>query len=113
MSDAAALLDVMSAPFVGDPYRALPVEGTFLAAALRRNPGRLRVGVFTEPILGNTPPTAEVELAVSRTADLLTELGHEVEPIAAPMDRAAVPLFEVMGRDWRGAPLRGRKSGRI
>ncbi|TXH40826.1 MAG: amidase [Actinobacteria bacterium] len=99
VSDAAALLDVMSAPFVGDPYRALPVEGTFLAAALRRNPGRLRVGVFTEPILGNTPPTAEVELAVSRTADLLTELGHEVEPIAAPMDRAAVPLFEVM---WAG-----------
>ncbi|MFM2438422.1 MAG: hypothetical protein RLZ55_1241 [Actinomycetota bacterium] len=98
VADAAALLDVMAAPFVGDAYRALPVEGTFLAAA-RRGPGRLRVAVFTEPILGHTPPTPEVEAAVAATAELVAGLGHEVEWIDPPLERAAVPLFEVL---WAG-----------
>lgn len=97
--DAAALLDVMSVPFIGDPYRAQTQSTSFLAAT-DSPPGTLRVGVFTEPMVGVTPPTAEVVAAVAATASLISELGHVVEQIAPLMTAADVPHFEVV---WAAA----------
>ncbi len=93
--DAAALLDVMAVPFVGDPFRAAPVAGTFLAAA-ERAPGRLRIGYYLDPVVGQTPPTPAVVAALEATATLLAQLGHEVEAVPAPPLQDAVPVFEVV-----------------
>ena len=99
VADAAAMLDIMAVPFVGDPFRAQDPTTTFLAAAHTR-PGQLRVGVFTEPMVGVTPPTAEVVTAVHDTAELLSALGHRVEEVPAPFTPADVPHFEVV---WAAA----------
>ncbi|MDQ1250755.1 MAG: amidase [Actinomycetota bacterium] len=97
--DAAALLDVMSAfHAVGEPYRAMPVHGTFLAAADRPAP-TLRIGYYTQPVIGVTEPSAPVVTAVQDTVALLVELGHEVVEIAPPLGHDAVPLFETL---WAG-----------
>ena len=93
--DAAALLDVMSVPFEGDPFRAQPQSETFLAAA-DLPLGSLRVGMFTEPMVGTTPPTADVVAAVAATATLLVDLGHRVEEIPPLLTPADVPHFEVI-----------------
>jgi amidase len=93
--DAAALLDVLATEFVGDPFRAAPVPGSFLSAA-GEDPGRLRVGVFTTPVVGHVDAAAEVLTAVSDTVDLLTGLGHEVVEIPPPIPASAVAEFEVV-----------------
>ncbi len=93
--DAAALLDVQAAAFVGDPFRAAPPSGTFLSAA-GADPGRLRIGVFTTPVVGQVPASVEVLKAVADTVDLLVELGHEVVEIPPPVPSSAVAEFEVV-----------------
>lgn len=97
--DAAALLDVMAAPaVVGDPFQAMPSDGTFLAAADRPVP-RLRIGFYTEPVVGVTAPSAPVLAAIDSTVELLVELGHDVVRIEPPLGHDAVPLFETL---WAG-----------
>ena len=93
--DAAALLDVMAAPFPDDARPAAREPGTFLAAA-GRDPGKLRVGVFTDPVVGGTEPTPQVLQAIADTVDLLTELGHEVEESKPPISADLVGQFEIV-----------------
>lgn len=93
--DAAALLDVQAVSFVGDPFRAPPPEDTFLSAA-GADPGRLRIGVFTTPVVADVAPSPEVLAAVADTVELLLELGHEVVEIPAPIPTSAVAEFEVV-----------------
>ena len=50
--DAAALLDVMAGRAVGDPAWAPAPPATFLAAC-DREPGRLRVARFVEPVIAD------------------------------------------------------------
>lgn len=96
VADAAALLDVMCEHAgAGDPFHAPAPQESFLAAT-RRPPGRLRIGYFTEPIVGETAPSATVKDAIDATVNLLVELGHEVVEIAPPLPRSAVDLFEVL-----------------
>jgi amidase len=77
VQDAAALLDVMAGPELGDPYWAAPPEQGF-AGALRTPVGRLRIGVtMTGP--WNASVDAECATAVRDAAKLLADLGHEVE----------------------------------
>lgn len=95
--DAAALLDVMvTSPAYGDPFSppALPT-GSFLSTA-EAPPRRLRIGWFTAPVVGVTPPSAAVLTAVSDTVELLVELGHEVVPIEPPLTHESVGLFEML-----------------
>ncbi|MGH2748186.1 MAG: amidase [Actinomycetota bacterium] len=77
VSDAAALLDVMSGYETGDPYWAPPPERPF-ADEVGRAPGPLRVA-FT----GETPNGAPVDSAVLGALEdagrLLESLGHEIE----------------------------------
>ena len=50
--DAAAMLDVMAGPAVGDPAWA-PPEATSFLAACDRPPGRLRVARFVAPVIAD------------------------------------------------------------
>ncbi|HTE72941.1 MAG TPA: amidase [Actinomycetes bacterium] len=95
--DAAALLDVMAGPTPGDPHWAppLPSGESFLGHA-GREPGRLRVARFVTPVIGHAAVHDECLTAYDRTTRLLTELGHQVEEIAAPFTAEVVPLFETV-----------------
>ena len=73
--DAAALLDVQAVSFVGDPFRAPPPEDTFLSAA-GADPGRLRIGGFTTPVVAAVAPSPEVLAAVADTVELPLDLGR-------------------------------------
>jgi len=92
--DAAALLDVLAGRRPGDPAWAPPVvPGGFLAAC-DRDPGRLRVARFVEPVIADVavdPACVEAYDAASR---LLESLGHEVVDVPVPLPPEAVPVFE-------------------
>ncbi|SDT18611.1 amidase [Nocardioides scoriae] len=94
--DAAALLDVMAGRAVGDPSWAPEPAVPFLEAC-DREPGRLRVGRFLEPVIADVGPQGldpAVVAAYDATSRLLEDLGHEVVEIEAPLGREAVPFFE-------------------
>ncbi|WP_116952789.1 amidase [Jiangella endophytica] len=82
--DTAALLDVLSQNWAGDLHVLAPPETSFLDAC-EREPGRLRVGLLTSPVIVDDAPVDDACLtAVVRTARLLEDLGHQVEPAAVP-----------------------------
>jgi len=82
VAETALLLDIMSGYEVGDATWAPPPSEPF-ADAVAREPGRLRVGyTLTPPV--EAPLDPENEQAVRQAAELLAELGHEVEEIEAP-----------------------------
>lgn len=95
VADAAALLDVMSHNVPGDLYLAPPAEGTFLAHA-GREPGRLRIARFADPVV----PGAEVDPAVlaayEEASATLAGLGHDVVDIVRPYGPDLVPQFVTM-----------------
>jgi amidase len=91
--DAAALLDVLAGRRVGDPGWAPPPAEAFLAAC-DRDPGHLRIARFIEPVITDADVHPECVAAWEAASTLLASLGHEVEDIAVPMPRAAVPTFE-------------------
>jgi amidase len=82
VAETAQLLDVLSGYEVGDATWAPPPAEPFAAAA-KREPGRLRIGFTTKAPI-DAPLDPACERAVGDAAELLTELGHEVEEVAAP-----------------------------
>jgi amidase len=93
VADAAALLDVMARPFPGDPHVA-PAPATSFLESARTEPGRLRIGFFTEPIIADVPVDPAAAQAVTDAVRLLEELGHEVETVARPFGPEMVVQFE-------------------
>jgi len=91
--DAAAMLDVLAGRAVGDPAWAPPPDESFLASC-DREPGRLRIARFLEPVITDVEVAPECVTAYDDASALLVSLGHEVEDIAVPMPREAVPTFE-------------------
>lgn len=86
--DTAALLDVLAGPMPGDPYAAPHHDGPFLAE-VARPPGRLRIAFTTRSFFGKaTDPTCAE--AVTNTAKLLRDLGHDVEEAFPTFDRDAL-----------------------
>jgi amidase len=83
VAETAALLDLLAGPEPGDASWAPPPPEPFAVAAARE-PGPLRIGLTL------TPPLTEIEVdpiaarATREAAELLAELGHEVEEIQAP-----------------------------
>jgi amidase len=82
VGETAELLDVLSGYEVGDSTWAPPPAEPF-SAATKREPGRLRIG-FTTTAPIEAPVDPACEQAVRDTVELLNELGHEVQEIAAP-----------------------------
>lgn len=74
--DAAAVLDVLAGPELGDPYAA-PALPRPLVDEVGAPTGRLRIGMLDHPPL---PVIADPEVseAVQTTARLLESLGHDV-----------------------------------
>ncbi len=93
--DAAALLDVLAGRAVGDPFWAPPEAVSFLSAC-EREPGRLRVARFVEPVIAHTEVHPEVLRAYDDASALLVSLGHEVEDVPVPLPESAVPVFETV-----------------
>ncbi len=82
--DTAMLLDATQGPDLGAPYVAPPLHESF-AAALRRDPRRLRVAFSTSSFTGRSIDP-ECRAAVERAAKLLEDLGHHVEEAAPVAD---------------------------
>jgi amidase len=76
--DSAGLLDAISGPEPGDPYFAPSAERPF-AAEVRREPGRLRIGLMKEEPMKRRPLHPECVKAVENAARHLESLGHQVE----------------------------------
>jgi amidase len=95
VADAAALLDAMAGPSVGDPHWAPPPpDGETFSAAVGRDPGRLRIGRFTASAVAGAEPHPDCLAAYEAATELLVELGHEVEDVAPPFGAELVPVFE-------------------
>ena len=82
--DSAAALDAVAGAAPGDPYLFERPERPFLEE-VDREPGRLRIAFSTRSPIG-APVDSECVKAVSRTASLLEDLGHDVEERDAPVD---------------------------
>jgi amidase len=91
--DAAALLDVFAGRHPGDPSWAPPPSASFLSAC-ERDPARLRIARFAEPVIAEADLDPECLQAWEAASALLASLGHEVEDVAVPMPREAVATFE-------------------
>jgi amidase len=94
--DTAALLDVLTIPWPGDSYLLPPPETTFLDAC-HRDPGPLRVGVVTEPVIVERAVVDQACLdGVAATAALLAELGHQVDIAPRPFPAERWDSFEAL-----------------
>jgi amidase len=91
--DAAALLDVLAGRRVGDPSWAPPPSESFLSSC-DRDPGRLRIARFIEPVITDTAIDPACVQAWEDASRLLESLGHEVVDVPVPLPREAVPVFE-------------------
>lgn len=91
--DAAAMLDALAGRRAGDPAWAPPPSMSFLTAC-DRDPGRLRIARFSEPVITDSPLDPQCRRAWDDAARLLEGLGHEIVDVAVPLPRVAVPFFE-------------------
>ncbi len=98
VADAGALLDAMAVPAPGDPYLPPPPPpGGYLAAARTPDPGRrLRVGVWTTPVLSDVEPHPDCLAAVTATATVFADAGHDVVEVAPPLDTGVGEAFETL-----------------
>ncbi|GAB1824192.1 amidase [Herbidospora sp. RD11066] len=95
VADAAALLDVLAHHQPGDLYWAPDPEGAF-SSYVQREPGRLRIARYRDPVVEGSELHPEVVAAYDRASRLLEQLGHEVVDIDNPYGADTVPLFERM-----------------
>ncbi|MDP9822532.1 amidase [Nocardioides massiliensis] len=93
VADAAAMLDVLAGPAIGDPFWAAPPAEPFVDLA-RREPGRLRVARFSTPLIAETEVHPECLAAYDEASALLADLGHEVVDVPPPLPTEAVADFE-------------------
>ena len=91
--DSAALLDAVSGPLPGDGYQAPYTAAPFSSVLDGPPPKTLRIAMTTQGF-ANEPIHADCAAAVGQTAELLQSLGHEIVPVAAPVDGHR--LLEVM-----------------
>lgn len=87
--DTAAMLDVLTGPTPVAPYLPAQPHSSY-AAEVGQPPGRLRIGFCTASSI-NAHPHPEAVSAVDGAAQLLADLGHEVEQLSKPpVDDAAL-----------------------
>lgn len=86
--DAALALDVLQGAEPGDPFVIAPPSEPYVQA-MRREPGRLRIGFTAASPIG-TEVHPEAVRAVENAAALLSRLGHHVEEAAPQIDGTAL-----------------------
>jgi len=91
VAETAVMLDLLSGYEVGDTTWAPPPSEPFADAA-KRDPGRLRIG-YTMTAAIEAPLDPECESATLNAAQLMSELGHDVEEVEAPW--AGQELLEI------------------
>jgi amidase len=86
--DAAAMLDCVSIPQPGDPF-IIPKPDEPYATLAARAPGKLRVGIVLDELLGiRVDP--EVARAVEAAGEALAGMGHAVEIAKVEVDAEAM-----------------------
>jgi len=97
VADAAAFLDVVTAPWPGD-VALLPAPRTTFLDAARRPPDRpLRIGLLTEPVIAEDAAVHPACRAAAEDAAALVEtLGHHVEPVDPPFPAAMWDAFSAV-----------------
>ncbi len=85
--DAAALLDAVQGPGVGDPY-VIPAPATSYSLSSQRPPGSLRIGFSAEAWSG-VPVDPEIRAALLAVARACEDMGHRVEEARPPLDAEA------------------------
>ncbi len=100
VADAVALLDVLAGYEPGDLYTAPPPKRPF-SSEVGVDPERLRVAVTTQPPF-DVPVDPACAGAARTFADLLTELGHDVEETPSPYADPEAPRY--FGRIWAVGP---------
>jgi amidase len=86
--DAAAMLDCVSIPQPGDPF-IIPKPDEPYAALAGTAPGRLKVGIVLDKLLG-IEVDPEVARAVEATGKVLADMGHTVEIAKVEIDGEAM-----------------------
>ncbi len=93
--DAAAMLDVMAGPAVGDPFWAAPLPaGESYLGWCERAPGRMRIARFSRPVIAEASVHPECLRAYEDAAVMLDGLGHDLEEVDVPIAPEAVATFE-------------------
>ena len=94
--DTAALLDVLARGWPGDLHVLAGPQTTFLDSC-ERDPGRLRVGVLTTPVIAEQARVDQACIdAVTQTSALLADLGHVVEDAPVPFPACRWESFEAL-----------------
>lgn len=111
--DAAAMLDCLSHPQIGDPF-IIPKPAESYAAVAIKPAAKLRVGIVLNPIFGVTPDK-EVRAAVEATGKVLAGMGHHVD--ICDVDMGGLEMMQLMNELFFFAfdarlDAYGRKTGR-
>ena len=85
--DAAAMLDCLAVPQIGDPF-LIPKPAESYAALTRMAPPSLRIGWSTSALMG-VETDEEVARAVERVAQTLSKMGHQVSEESPEFDGPA------------------------
>ncbi len=94
--DTAAFLDVLAGPWPGDQF-LLPGPRTTFLDACDRDPGKLRVGVLTEPVIAaDAPVHPACRAAAQEAARALEGLGHHVTPAPVPFPAERWEAFRAL-----------------
>jgi amidase len=91
--DSAAMLDATGAPQPASPYAYPKQEGSFLDQ-VSKSPGKLRIAWSTETPAGD-PIDPDVLATITRTAEALKALGHDVREEGLGIDYRA--LYRAQG----------------
>ena len=97
--DSAAFLDVMAGPSVTDAsWAAGPPEGAGYLDWCEREPGRLRIARFCEPMIADVVVDPEVLAAYDAMSERLAGLGHMLVDAPMPFDQTSCRRSRPSGR---------------
>ena len=111
--DAAAMLDCLSHPQIGDPF-IIPKPLESYASLAKKPAQKLKIGLVLNPIFG-VQPDKEVRAAAEATGKALAGMGHHVD--ICDVDMGGIKTMELMNElFFFGFDARldgyGRKTGR-
>ena len=100
--DTATVLEAVEGPAPGDPYVAPPPERPY-TQELEADPGRLRIGLWTQTLMDIEPDPIVLE-AARDAAELLESLGHDVFE-SAPDGLEGFDIIETFLTRWRAGQV--------